>query len=191
MLKPYISISETKAGLGETKPFYWVVCVMWVMKKNLKILGGLAGVFLVFAAMIAIPSLVESAAPDVCFEDGSCLHEEFAGSVTALIPIFIGIGAILGAVALYMFYERAAPASKADAALSLMEKDERAVVGRIVEEGGRVTQSEISMVKGLGKVKAHRILQKLEKRGVLEREQYGKTNMVKLSGKYRGLFLEE
>ena len=173
------------------KPFYWVSCVIWVMKKNLKILVGLAGIFLVFAAMIVIPSLVESAAPEVCFEDGECLHEEFAGEVTSLIPLFIGIGAILGAVALYMFYERTAPASKADVALSLMGRDERAVVGRIVEEGGRVTQSEISKVKGLGKVKAHRILQKLERRGVLEKEQYGKTNMVKLSGKYRSLFFGE
>ena len=161
------------------------------MKKNLKILVGLAGIFLVFAAMITIPSVVESAAPEVCFEGGECLHEEYGGAISALIPVFIGVGAILGAIALYMFYEGTAPVSKAETALSLMERDERAVVGRIVEEGGRVTQSEISKVKGLGKVKAHRILEKLEKRGVLEKEQYGKTNMVKLSEKYRSLFFGE
>ena len=160
------------------------------MKKNLKILVGLAGVFLVFAAMITIPSVVESAAPQVCFEGDNCLHEEYVGTITSLIPIFIGAGAILGAIALYMFYERTAPVSKADVALSLMEGDERAVVGRIVEEGGRVTQSEISKVKGLGKVKAHRVLERLEKRGILAKEQYGKTNMVKLSEKYRSLFFE-
>ncbi len=160
------------------------------MKKNLKMLVGLAGIFLVFAAMITIPAIVESSAPDVCFEDGNCLHEAYAAEISALIPVFIGVGAMLGAIALYMFYEKTAATGKSETALSLMERDERAVVGRIVEEGGRVTQSEISKVKGLGKVKAHRVLERLEKRGILEKEQYGKTNMVKLSEKYRSLFFE-
>lgn len=161
------------------------------MEKNLKSLLGLAGVFIVFAAMLVIPKIAEGAAPQVCFEGDNCLHEGYVGTLTALIPVFIGLGGILGAAALYLFYERKGAKSFGDAALSLMEKDERAVVARIVGEGGRITQSEVSRIKGLGKVKAHRILLKLEKRGIVEKEQYGKTNMVKLSGKYSGLFFNE
>jgi len=47
-----------------------------------------------------------------------------------------------------------------------------------------------SRIEGIGKVKAHRILERLEKRGILAKEQYGKTNMVKLTEKYRKLFVE-
>lgn len=158
------------------------------MKKNLKTLLGLAGVFIVFAAMLVIPKLVENGSPRACFEGENCLHEEYVGLLVAMIPLLIAIGSVLGAAALYLFYESKGGGGFADAALSLMEKDERAIVGRIAGEGGRITQSEISRIAGIGKVKAHRMLLRLEKRGVIEREQYGKTNMVKLSGKYSRLF---
>ena len=161
---------------------------------NLKNLLGLAGILLVVVAIVTVPRLIEQNAPEMCFaDDGTCLHEEQSEFIIALIPVFIGVGAIFGAFALYLLYEKGQPSKKQDAslALSLMEKDERKVVGRIVEEGGRITQSEVSRIEGIGKVKAHRILERLEKRGVLEREQYGKTNMIKLSGKYRKLFLKD
>jgi uncharacterized membrane protein len=82
---------------------------------------------------------------------------------------------------------------EADAALSvsLMEKDESKILGKLVAEGGRITQSEVSRIEGIGKVKAHRILAKLEKRGIVASEKYGKTNMVKISDKYRKLFLKD
>lgn len=163
--------------------------------KNLKNLLGLAGILLVVVAIVTVPRLIEQGSPEMCFaDDGTCLHEEQSEFIIALIPVFIGVGAILGAFALYLLYEKAPPSEKekdASLALSLMEKDERKVVGRIVEEGGRITQSEVSRIEGIGKVKAHRILERLEKRGVLEREQYGKTNMIKLSEKYRKLFLKD
>lgn len=158
------------------------------MKRNLRILSGLAGVFLTFAIMVSAPGLVESNAPGACFSGDTCLHEEYVKTLSLLIPAFIGIGAVLGAVALYVFYERKESMVGEGVALSLMEGSERAVVGRIVKEGGRITQSEISRMGGLGKVKAHRVLRGLEKRGIVEMEHYGKTNMVKLSGKYRPLF---
>ncbi len=159
------------------------------MKRNLKMLLGFGGVIVVVVAMLLIPSFIESGIPDVCMSGGECQHQSYVETIISLVPVLIGLGAIIGALAIYLFYEKAAaPSSNKGAALSLMEKDERAVVGRIVEEGGRITQSEISLIKGLGKVKAHRILERLEKRGILEREQYGKTNMVKLAGRYRSLF---
>ncbi len=163
--------------------------------KNLKNLLGLAGILLVVVAIVTVPRLIEQNAPEMCFaNDGTCLHEEQSEFIIALIPVFIGIGAILGAFAFYLLYEKNQSGEKeydATAALSLMEKDEGKVVGRIAEEGGRITQSEVSRIEGIGKVKAHRILERLEKRGILANEQYGKTNMIKLSGKYRKLFLKD
>lgn len=166
------------------------------IRKNLRILLGITGILIVFIAMVTVPQLVEKSAPPACIVngDGECPHEDFLGLLNILIPIFIGGGAVLGAVALYLFYEKTKPSEReydASLALSLMEKEEGKVVNRIVEEGGRITQSEISRIEGIGKVKAHRILRKLEKKGLLKREQYGKTNMVKISEKYRKLLLRE
>ncbi len=162
--------------------------------KNLKNLLGLAGILLIFIVIVTVPKLIEQSSPQICLADsGDCLHEEQLEFLTAMIPVFIGGGAILGAVALYLFYEKTQQPGQqehdAKLALSLMEKDEAKVVGRIVGEGGRITQSEVSRIEGIGKVKAHRILERLEKRRVLAREQYGKTNMVKLTEKYRKLFI--
>lgn len=42
-------------------------------------------------------------------------------------------------------------------------------------------QSEISHYPGLGKVKAHRITERLLARGILQKESHGKTNLVKLT----------
>jgi len=160
--------------------------------KNLRNLLGFAGVLVIFIVILTVPKLIELSAPQVCTINGECQHEKQLNFLTALIPVFIGGGAILGAVALYLFYEKTQPSQKeydASLALSLMERDEGKIVGRIVEEGGRITQSEISRIEGIGKVKAHRILERLEKRGILAKEQYGKTNMVKLTEKYRKLFI--
>lgn len=163
--------------------------------KNLKNLLGLAGILIIIVVILVVPKLIEINAPQVCTIEGECQHEEQMKFLTAMIPVFIAGGAILGAVALYLFYEKTQQPGQqendAKLALSLMEADERKVVGRIVEEGGRITQSEVSRIEGIGKVKSHRIIERLEKRGILAKEQYGKTNMVKLSEKYRKLFLKD
>jgi len=164
--------------------------------KNFRNLLGLTGILLIFILIVTVPKMIEQAAPEICVaEDGNCLHEEQMQFITSMIPVFIGGGAIFGALALYLFYEKTQQPGQqehdARLALSLMEKDEGKVIGRIAEEGGRITQSEVSRIEGIGKVKAHRILERLEKRGVLAKEQYGKTNMVKLTEKYKKLFLKE
>jgi len=164
-----------------------------MVAKNLRNLLGFAGVLIIFIVILTVPKLIELSAPQVCTINGECQHEKQVNFLTALIPVFIGGGAILGAVALYLFYEKTQQPSQkeydASLALSLMERHEATIVRRIVEEGGRVTQSEVSRIEGIGKVRAHRILEKLEKRGVLIKERYGKTNMIKLNEQYRKMFI--
>ncbi|MEW5996371.1 MAG: helix-turn-helix domain-containing protein [Candidatus Micrarchaeota archaeon] len=164
------------------------------ISRNIAYLGGLSGVLLLAALMITVPELAKQGVSDVCTIDGECQHEQHMNLLIALIPVFIGGGAILGAISYYTFYERTAPVKKeADASLtvSLMEKDESKILAKLVAEGGRITQSEVSRIEGIGKVKAHRILSRLEKRGIVSSEKYGKTNMVKVSDKYRKLFLKD
>lgn len=164
------------------------------ISKNLAYLGGISGILLIIVLIVTVPALAEQNISTVCTINGMCEHEQQLNFLISMIPVMIGGGAILGAVAYYLFYERTAPVKKeADAALSvsLMERDESKILGKLVAEGGRVTQSEVSRIEGMGKVKAHRILAKLEKRGIVASEKYGKTNMVKISDKYRKLFLKD
>ncbi len=52
---------------------------------------------------------------------------------------------------------------------------------KILESNGKIFQAEISRIEGIGKLKSHRILQRLLDRQVIEIERHGKTNIVKLA----------
>ncbi len=65
--------------------------------------------------------------------------------------------------------------------IQFLNKDEKKVVEKLIKEKGKCLQSEITRLEGLGKVKSHRILQKLLERGVIEIEEHGKTNIVRFS----------
>jgi len=140
-----------------------------MVAKNLRNLLGFAGVLILFIVILTAPKIIELTSPQVCTINGECQHEKQVNLLTALIPAFIGIGAILGAIALYWVYEKAQPQSQKEQDLSLlfslMERDEGRIIRRIVEEGGRITQSEISLIEGIGKVKAPVFLRDWRKEG--------------------------
>ncbi len=71
--------------------------------------------------------------------------------------------------------------------LSLLPEEERFVI-KMLLENEVVTQYDIS--QKFGKVKAHRILQKMEERGLIEREDYGKTKLIRLKPEIKKLFQE-
>jgi len=151
------------------------------------LLGGVALLALVYG----VPALLNSASPEVCTIGGVCQHELFAEQITLFIPLALLAGIALGAVAHYLFLERAPVQQKPhdnEAAYRLLEADERKIVAKIIEQNGRALQSELSRMDGMGKVRAHRLLARMQKRGVLEIESFGKTNAVKLSKDLRELF---
>ena len=65
--------------------------------------------------------------------------------------------------------------------LNFLSKDEKKIVEKIIEEGGKTGQYELSHLEGLSKVKVHRILQNLEKKGVIHKEKFGKVNKIALN----------
>jgi len=66
-------------------------------------------------------------------------------------------------------------------ALRLLEPDERKVVEALIEAGGTLLQKEISWKTGYSRVKTHRILVRLIRRGVVTSEKYYNTNKITLS----------
>ena len=66
-------------------------------------------------------------------------------------------------------------------ALLLLESDEKQVVKVLVDAGGSILQKEISWKTGFSRVKTHRILVRLIRRGVVTSEKYYNTNKITLS----------
>lgn len=157
------------------------------MKNNLKVLLGLLALVVLMILVYWLPNFVHQTNPTACTDtSGNCEHEARMNLLTDLIPVFIGIGFVIGAAAFYFFTENkkveyVEVKPNQEAILKLLSKEERKVVTKIVEEGGKALQSEISMLDGMGKVKSHRVIDRLVDRGIIEKEQHGKTNLVKLS----------
>lgn len=154
-------------------------------RKNIKILAGLIAMALFVLMVFYAPRFFEQEVPGICFDGEICQHEEYLESVIAYIPGVIVLGFLFGLIVSYMYFERKLevplPATDKKAVLlSLLEPSERKVLAKIVEGGGEALQSDVSRVEGVGKVKAHRILERLVKRGVIHKEQKGKTNILRL-----------
>ncbi len=64
--------------------------------------------------------------------------------------------------------------------LSQLEADERHLYGMIDEKGGEMLQRDLVATGRFSKAKVTRLLDKLERRGLLKRERHGMTNRVKL-----------
>jgi DNA-binding transcriptional ArsR family regulator len=85
--------------------------------------------------------------------------------------------------------ERQEKAAKANMGIIMkfLGEDERAILGLLASKEGMTTQSEISRLPGMSRLKAHRAVKKLEGRGIVHVEKYGKINMVRLVDELKGI----
>lgn len=107
-------------------------------------------------------------------------------SVFDVLPLLATLGVVVGAGTYYLMsqqIETKQESIKKDTKiiLKLLSEDERKAIGKLVDGGGKALQAEISRLPGLSKVKSHRIVKRLEKRGVVTVEGFGKTNVVRLA----------
>jgi len=156
------------------------------MKNNLRVLLGILSLVVLVTVLYSLPNVIKQTNPTECTVNGQCEHEARMNLLTYLSPVFVALGIVIGAVAFYLLTENKKTEyvevkPNPEAILNLLPKEERKVISKIAEEGGKALQSEISMLEGMGKVKSHRVIDKLVKRGIIEKEQHGKTNLVKLS----------
>jgi len=71
--------------------------------------------------------------------------------------------------------------SALDAVLRVLNEDERKVIETLVAEDGTMLQKDIRWKTGLSRVKTHRILFRLAKRGIVSAEKYYNTNKITLA----------
>jgi len=68
-----------------------------------------------------------------------------------------------------------------DAVLRVLNDDEKKVIETLVAEGGTMLQKDIRWKTDLSRVKTHRILFRLAKRGIVSAEKYYNTNKIDLA----------
>lgn len=66
---------------------------------------------------------------------------------------------------------------------AILDQDEKEVITNLVQAGGVVNQSTIS--KRYGKIKAHRIVKKLQDKKIIDIEKKGRNNAIKLQEELR------
>jgi uncharacterized membrane protein len=149
----------------------------------------IAGVIILICAVALViysPTLIAYTNPGICTINGVCQHEQRLILLEDLIPLFIIIGIVIG-VGVFFFMSSRIEAKEqdltkvTDALIQFLGKDEKLVVQKLLENDGKVLQAEVSRIEGVGKLKSHRIIQRLSDRGVIEIEHFGKTNIIKLN----------
>jgi uncharacterized membrane protein len=69
--------------------------------------------------------------------------------------------------------------------VEMLNPEEKEIIKKLLENKGEILQSKLS--RSFGKVKTFRVLENLRKRGIIEKEPYGKTNVIKLNEKFKNI----
>ncbi|MBI5223915.1 winged helix-turn-helix transcriptional regulator [Candidatus Micrarchaeota archaeon] len=64
--------------------------------------------------------------------------------------------------------------------MRFLSAEEREILNLLNEKQGRTTQSEIAKLPGMSRLKAHRLIKKMEERRLIHIEKYGKINMIRI-----------
>lgn len=153
--------------------------------KNQRVLFGLLALDIFVLGVFYLPKFFESSIPKICITDGGCQHEDYLNSVLSYMPLVVVLGFVFGIIVSYLYFERKVnvPAPSKDskkALLSMLNPLEAKVIRKVLENNGEVLQADVSRLEGVGKVKAHRVIDRLLRRGVLEKEQKGKINILRI-----------
>ena len=112
--------------------------------------------------------------------------------IPVLIPTFSSLGILIGSVVYYFMFPKISETDKkfvegTRIMLEMLQPDERNIMKKIIDNKGEITQSKLS--SELGKVKTFRIIENLKRRGIVQKEGYGKTNKIVLNEKFKNILV--
>jgi len=129
----------------------------------------------VFVMIVAVSSLYIQ----IQIESGSICG--CAIPLYIFVPFLSSIGFFIGTLIYYLLRPVGEKRIKIDEIITyFLDKDEGKVVREIIRSG-KITQASLMKRTGFDKVKIFRIVEKLRKKGVIVKEPYGKTNIIRLS----------
>lgn len=112
------------------------------------------------------------------------------------IPIFSFFGIAVGALIYYILSGEVEKKDKVikhntDVILKLLHPEERKVISKIVENKGKVQQAEITYMEGFTKVKAHRVVESLVRKGIVSKQNLGKMRLIKMHDEFYEVLKKE
>jgi len=117
--------------------------------------------------------------------------------IPMMLLILASLGVVVGTFTSYFLFKRFLQEKKEythniDSTLRFLDKDERSIIKTLIKHKGILKQAllnkEIGTELGMDKVKIHRVLKKLELKGVINKEKDGKINTIKLDDGIKDLF---
>lgn len=120
-------------------------------------------------------------------------------SLSLLLPLLGFFGVLIGATSYFLFsggegnsinatedYNKIRKASMG-IVRRMMSHDERKVFDLLVSRNGMLMQSEVSSIEGFGKVKAHRIIEQMETKGIITKTSAGKQRIIRLMPEFKDI----
>jgi len=112
------------------------------------------------------------------------LLSQFHLELMVLVSI---LGIVVGATMYFLMHERVETKTKeaavnANLLLTFLSREEREVVELLVKSEGHTTQSQVSRLDGMSRLKAHRVVQRLSEKNIVRIEKLGKINQLWLAG---------
>lgn len=107
--------------------------------------------------------------------------------------VLMGVFGLLSGLVVYSLHNATMEKQKqivktnTDIIMKFLGHDEREIVQLLLSKDGMTTQSEIAKLPGMSRLKAHRIARKLEGRGIIHVEKYGKINMIRIVDELKNL----
>ena len=103
---------------------------------------------------------------------------------------------LIGTAATYLFYnsERVKEAGRHEhppkhdpesfrSIMPLLKDNEKSVIKALLESNGEMPQNKLASILGISKVKATRLLYRLEQKNLIIKQRHGITNMIRLQKK--------
>ena len=75
--------------------------------------------------------------------------------------------------------------------LKFLNSNERTIIKKLIENKGIVLQSEITRIDWMSKLKTHRAVSELKRKGIIQTEKYGKTNRIILEKDVADVLMEK
>ena len=71
--------------------------------------------------------------------------------------------------------------------MKFLSSEDREVINLLMQKQGMTTQSEVSRLPGMSRLKAHRVIKKLESHGLVHIEKHGKINIIHMIEELRNI----
>jgi len=112
-----------------------------------------------------------------------------------LIPITASIGLFIGTFVYYLMVKQLRKKETnlgkcSKLIYNIFSEDEKNILKEIAQQKS-ITQAKISSITGLPRLKVFRIIEKLKKKGFIEKQEKGKARIIKIKDEIKGFLNEE